>query len=70
VITGGDTAQATLARLGVRSVDVRTSLFPGVVHGTAPFAGQELGIVTKAGGFGDPDLFVRLASRLVGAVAG
>lgn len=64
VITGGDTARATLARLGVKSVNVCASLFPGVVHGTAPFAGQELGIVTKAGGFGDPGLFTRLASRL------
>jgi uncharacterized protein YgbK (DUF1537 family) len=64
VMAGGDTARATLARLGVESVDVLASLFPGVVHGTARVAGQELGIVTKAGGFGDPDLFVRLAARL------
>jgi uncharacterized protein YgbK (DUF1537 family) len=70
VLTGGDTAKATLARLGVRSIDVRTSLFPGVVHGTTVFAGQELGIVTKAGGFGDADLFVRLASRLAPAIPG
>jgi uncharacterized protein YgbK (DUF1537 family) len=64
VITGGDTARATLARLGVKSVDVCQSLLPGVVHGTALFAGQELGIITKAGGFGEPDLFTRLAAQL------
>ena len=67
VLTGGDTARATLARLGVERVDVLASLSPGVVHGAARVAGQELGVVTKAGGFGDPDLFVRLAAQLGGA---
>ncbi|MDB5883517.1 MAG: hypothetical protein JWP43_3395, partial [Ramlibacter sp.] len=57
VMTGGDTARATLIRLGVKSIDLCQSLVPGVVHGTALYAGQELGIITKAGGFGDPDLF-------------
>ncbi|MDB5882402.1 MAG: Nucleotide-binding C-terminal domain, partial [Ramlibacter sp.] len=46
------------------SIDLCQSLVPGVVHGTALYAGQELGIITKAGGFGDPDLFARLASQL------
>jgi len=64
VITGGETARATLARLGVKSVGVCQSVLPGVVHGTALIAGRELGIVTKAGGFGDPDLFTRLVSEL------
>lgn len=64
VITGGETARATLNRLGVKSVDVCQSVLPGVVHGTGVLAGRELGIVTKAGGFGDPDLFTRLVSEL------
>jgi uncharacterized protein YgbK (DUF1537 family) len=57
-MTGGETAQAVLAALGVAAVDVLAELEPGVVlvaagHGPAP------PMVTKAGGFGDQDTWVR-----------
>jgi uncharacterized protein YgbK (DUF1537 family) len=64
-LTGGDTARATLSHLRVDAVDVIGNLYPGVVHGRASVAGQTLGVITKAGGFGDTDLFVRAVEVLV-----
>lgn len=64
-MTGGDTARAILSRVGVRSIEVIGSAAPGVVHGTVTFGGHAIGIVTKAGGFGQPQLFVQLARDLL-----
>jgi uncharacterized protein YgbK (DUF1537 family) len=63
-ITGGDTARATLARLGVRVVAVSGSFAPGVVLGSSEVNGCRLFLVTKAGGFGDTDLLTGIATQL------
>jgi len=65
VMTGGDTARAMLARLGVQTIEVSRSLAPGVVFAKAASGGRMISIVTKAGGFGDSGLFTRLASELL-----
>jgi uncharacterized protein YgbK (DUF1537 family) len=64
-MTGGDTARSVLGRLGMRAIDVYGSRYPGVIHGRALVHGRPIGLVTKAGGFGTPDLFVRAAADLV-----
>jgi uncharacterized protein YgbK (DUF1537 family) len=61
VLTGGETAVAVCRALGATAIALRGELEPGLPHGTlldGPFAG--LAVVTKAGGFGDPDALVRL----------
>ncbi|MCU1440554.1 MAG: serine kinase [Rhodoglobus sp.] len=56
VLTGGATARAVLDRLGVVAVDLEGELRPGVPIGHAVGGGCDgLLIVTKAGGFGEPD---------------
>ena len=57
VVTGGETARAVLSAAGVRALEVRGELEPGVVLSMA----GALPVVTKAGAFGEPD-------SLVGAV--
>lgn len=58
VVTGGDTALAVLRRLGKMAIIVKGELRPGVVIGLAELMGRRLWVVTKAGGFGDGDLFL------------
>jgi len=64
-MTGGDTARAILSRLRVGFVEVTGSAAPGVVHGLVSVDGRRIGIVTKAGGFGQPELFAQLARDLI-----
>jgi uncharacterized protein YgbK (DUF1537 family) len=64
-MTGGDTARSILGRLGTAVIDVHGARYPGVVHGRALVRGRPVGLITKAGGFGMPDLFVRAATDLV-----
>jgi len=66
-LTGGDTARAVLARMEVDAIDVHGSRYPGVIHGRAVLRGRPVGIVTKSGGFGPPDLFVQAARDLLRA---
>lgn len=66
LVTGGETAIAVLAALRARGLSLAGEVAPGVALGTivgGPFDG--LAVVTKAGGFGDPDTLVRVweASR-------
>ena len=64
VVTGGDTAQALMADLGVHSVDLAGELLPGIALGIVPHRKRSIKLVTKAGGFGDPELFVTLMKEL------
>ncbi len=64
VVTGGDTAQALMADLGVHSVDLAGELLPGIALGVVPHRKRSFKLVTKAGGFGDPELFVTLMKEL------
>lgn len=61
VATGGDTVEALLARFGIAYIEVMGEVEPGVVYGVVETAGAgRYTIVTKAGGFGKPDLFIRI----------
>lgn len=63
--TGGDTALAILARLGVRYLTVSAEWSPGVVVGLCDGEPQRP-VITKAGGFGDPQLLVELHGSMIG----
>jgi uncharacterized protein YgbK (DUF1537 family) len=67
VATGGDTAIAILQRLGRSTLRVIGTLLPGIPYSRIQGPAGELVFVTKAGGFGAPDAFEMIASRLRGA---
>ncbi len=61
LLTGGETAYGVCRALGAGSIALGGELEPGVAFGVllgGPFEG--LAVITKAGGFGDPDTLVRL----------
>ena len=64
VATGGDTAQALMAELDVSSVDLAGELLPGIAVGMVAHRKRNFKLVTKAGGFGDPELFVTIMKEL------
>lgn len=57
LMTGGDTVLAVLAALGVNVIQVCGEVRPGVVHGLIDTPRGPLRLVTKAGGFGEEQLF-------------
>ncbi len=57
VATGGETARAALMVAGVSRYLVTGEVEPGIVRGRVPEL--DLDVVTKAGGFGDPDALLR-----------
>lgn len=67
-VTGGETARALAARLGLRELIVAGTIEPGLVLATAtsPATGPLL-IAVKPGGFGDADTWVRGAAALGGS---
>lgn len=58
-LTGGDIAMAVLTQLGVSYISVETEWSPGVALGSMD-GDRRKRVMTKAGGFGDPQLLVRL----------
>lgn len=62
-LTGGDIAMATLMRLGVTSISVEAEWAPGVALGCLD-GDPTRRVMTKAGGFGAPDLLQRLHRTL------
>ena len=58
-LTGGDIAMAVLTQLGVNCISVETEWSPGVALGSMD-GDRRKRVMTKAGGFGDPQLLVRL----------
>jgi D-threonate/D-erythronate kinase len=64
VVTGGETAVALWTALGVDRVDVLGAPAPGLALASLRLPGREpLAVLTKAGGFGPPDLLVELQKR-------
>ena len=60
-MTGGETALALCEALGAAGIDLVGAPQPGLALGhLRGSAHPELSILTKAGGFGAPDLFVSL----------
>ncbi|TBV03280.1 four-carbon acid sugar kinase family protein [Phytopseudomonas dryadis] len=64
IATGGETARAVLSAAGIDALRVHGELLPGVVLSSAAYQGRRLGVVTKAGGFGQPDTLQRAWSAL------
>jgi uncharacterized protein YgbK (DUF1537 family) len=69
-VTGGETARALAARLGLRELVVAGNVEPGLVLATAatPATGPLL-FAVKPGGFGDADTWLRAAAALGHAAA-
>jgi uncharacterized protein YgbK (DUF1537 family) len=63
VLTGGDTAVHVARRLGATGLLVEDELEPGVVAGRL-IGPRRFRIVTKAGGFGSPDVLRRASAAL------
>ena len=62
VLTGGDTAQAVMRALGARHIELTGAPASGLALGRLVVdSTSTIPILTKAGGFGAPDLFVALA---------
>ncbi len=60
-VTGGETLRRLMDRLGVVELRPECELSPGVVQAVAPrLGGKPLMVISKAGGFGDDDLLVKL----------
>ena len=66
VATGGDTVEAILDALGVAVLDVLGEFRPGIPVSRAVTGGDELTLVSKAGGFGTPDLFAEIVAESAG----
>ncbi|TVP42548.1 MAG: four-carbon acid sugar kinase family protein [Halomonas sp.] len=62
-LTGGDIAMAVLSALGVGYINVETEWSPGVALGYVD-GDKRQRVMTKAGGFGDPQLMVGLHHQL------
>lgn len=66
VVFGGDTARQVLRRFGDPPLHPWAEPLPGVVASWFETDGRRWWLVTKAGGFGRPDLLVRLRTLLAG----
>lgn len=65
LVTGGDTALAFLRELNVPILEVCGNLMAGVPMSLLSLGGQNKILLTKAGGFGSPQLFVDVAEGMV-----
>ena len=68
IATGGDIALAICRELEATALCPEGELLPGVVWSRVE--GPDLVLVTKAGGFGDEDVLVRAALKLLGVESG
>ena len=62
-VTGGDTVEAILDALGIAELEVLGEFRPGVPVSRAGAERPGFTLVSKAGGFGSPDLFAELAAE-------
>ncbi|MCP3728113.1 4-hydroxythreonine-4-phosphate dehydrogenase PdxA [Paraburkholderia sp. CNPSo 3272] len=65
IATGGETARALLSTMGIESLEVVEEIERGVPLLAATYGGRTLPVVTKAGGFGQPETLYRAWQRLV-----
>src|SRR5207245_2626946 len=66
LVTGGEPLVALYHALGAERLDLEGAPRPGLALGRLRAPGREpLTVVTKAGGFGEPDLFVSLVREAV-----
>jgi uncharacterized protein YgbK (DUF1537 family) len=67
VLTGGDVAASVVRALDARGIWLVDELLPGVPLGQlADGRASEMPVVTKAGGFGNPDAILTMLIRLHG----
>ncbi|MFT0170488.1 4-hydroxythreonine-4-phosphate dehydrogenase PdxA [Paraburkholderia mimosarum] len=64
IATGGETARALLSTMGIVALEVIEEIERGVPLLAATYGGRSLPVVTKAGGFGQPDTLYRAWRRL------
>ncbi len=62
VLSGGDTARELTVALRVNEIRAAGTIAPGIMIGTA--IGPNLPVITKAGGFGDPDMLITAVEAL------
>ncbi len=65
VLTGGETALEVARHLGAAGIRLEGELEPGIPEGTL-IGPSPYRVVTKAGGFGEPDTLVRVVEGLLG----
>jgi len=66
VVTGGETAVALWSAVGAERLDLAGAPAPGLAFGHLRVPGREpLPLLTKAGGFGPPDLLRSLQKETV-----
>jgi uncharacterized protein YgbK (DUF1537 family) len=66
ILTGGDTAMAVLAPLGIEGIEIGGELLEGIMAGRVKggrFSGAQ--VVTKAGAFGKDDALLRVVTLLI-----
>ncbi len=64
IAVGGDTARAVATALGIGRLDVQGEIEPGIPWTRAILAsGRSIVWISKAGGFGDQDILLRLVGR-------
>jgi uncharacterized protein YgbK (DUF1537 family) len=64
IVFGGDTAHAVMCALGVRQIEPMGEALPGIPISSIAYQNRTLTLITKAGGFGGPDLLPQLAAAL------
>lgn len=64
LITGGDTLMACMKAVGIHEMEPLGELFPGVVLSCFTHLGHTRHVISKSGGFGEPDLLVKIAAHL------
>lgn len=63
-IIGGDTLIAFINNLGVKTIIPVEELFPGVVLAKYQYGGEWHYLISKSGGFGEPDLLEKTSLKL------
>ncbi len=64
VVFGGETVFKVLRAMGVTVVEPCSDLLPGVPLSLIRYRGRVMTLVTKAGGFGEPDALLSIRNRL------
>ena len=62
--TGGDSLRALMHELGKTKLRPVKELYAGVVLAELQYAGRTWSVITKSGGFGEPDLLIKLLSDI------
>ncbi len=64
MVSGGETASAVLAQLGIGVLEIHGEVLPGLPFCRALTGRRGLGLITKSGGFGPPQTLTDLVQQL------